>query len=140
MGIYSGVESGAVVYNKTEKRTQYTGIALQHTKAVCDAAQVSRASAYTSVLLFTLFRTFGQEFLCESKLNFYRRLPANGNNSPSTVWGPYLGTKLGLSRFSGMSARCGTRIEPAVFDNERETHQFTQCLPHVNGGTIYTVI
>ncbi|MEW5318953.1 MAG: hypothetical protein WDW38_010132 [Sanguina aurantia] len=39
VGIYSGVEADAVVYNKTEKRTQYTGIALQHTKAVCDAAQ-----------------------------------------------------------------------------------------------------
>ncbi|MEW5318951.1 MAG: hypothetical protein WDW38_010130 [Sanguina aurantia] len=39
VGIYSGVEANAVVYNKTEKRTQYTGLALQHTKAVCDAAQ-----------------------------------------------------------------------------------------------------
>ncbi|MEW5301501.1 MAG: hypothetical protein WDW36_004359 [Sanguina aurantia] len=39
VGLHSGVDSCCVVYNKTEKRTQYTGIALQTTKAVCDTAQ-----------------------------------------------------------------------------------------------------
>ncbi|MEW5319057.1 MAG: hypothetical protein WDW38_010233 [Sanguina aurantia] len=39
VGLHTGVLPCCVVYNKTEKRTQYTGTSLQMAKAVCDAAQ-----------------------------------------------------------------------------------------------------